>query len=65
MLLSDLLKNIKYESVSRDPRGIEVTSVCRDSRLVSDGSLFVCIKGAVSDGHDFARSAYAKAIEIF
>ncbi len=65
MLLSDLLKNIKYESVSRDPRGIEVTSVCRDSRLVSDGSLFVCIKGAVSDGHDFARSAYAKGARIF
>ncbi len=65
MLLSDLLKNIKYESASRDTEGIEVTSVCRDSRLVSEGSLFVCIKGAVSDGHDFARSAYSKGARIF
>ncbi|MBR1842054.1 MAG: UDP-N-acetylmuramoyl-tripeptide--D-alanyl-D-alanine ligase [Oscillospiraceae bacterium] len=34
-----------------------IESVTMDSRAVERGSLFVCIKGARADGHDFARSA--------
>ena len=65
MLLSDLLKKIKYESLSGPKDDIMIDSICRDSRIVSDGSLFVCIKGAVSDGHDFARAAYGKGARAF
>ena len=35
-----------------------ITGVVRDSRQVSEGNLFLCIKGASVDGHDFAEKAY-------
>ena len=31
-----------------------------DSRKVVEGSVFVCIKGAVSDGHDYIGEVVAK-----
>ena len=36
---------------------IEITGVTCDSRLVKPGFAFVCIKGAKSDGHAFAKMA--------
>lgn len=35
----------------------EITAVTSDSRAVKSGSLFICIKGAAFDGHDFAAAA--------
>lgn len=35
----------------------EITAVTSDSRAVKCGSLFICIKGAAFDGHDFAAAA--------
>ncbi len=35
----------------------QVTAVCRDTRDVVRGSLFVCLQGARHDGHDFAAEA--------
>lgn len=35
----------------------EITSVCRDTRDVSPGSLFICLEGDRFDGHAFARRA--------
>ena len=36
-----------------------VTNVITDSRLARDGSLFVPIKGARADGHDFIAQVFA------
>lgn len=36
-----------------------ITGVVQDSRLVTPGSLFVCIPGSTFDGHDLASSAVA------
>lgn len=38
---------------------IAVTSVTHDSRNVTGGSLFVCLRGDAFDGHDFAQTAVA------
>gem|GEM_PF-69427 len=38
---------------------LEVKDVHSDSRKVSSGSIFCCIRGEKSDGHDFALSAQA------
>jgi UDP-N-acetylmuramoyl-L-alanyl-D-glutamate--2,6-diaminopimelate ligase len=38
---------------------VEITSVDYDSRLVRTGSLFCCLRGAQSDGHEFAAGAVA------
>ena len=39
---------------------LEISGVTCDSRAVKDGFAFVCIKGAIADGHDYAN----KAIEL-
>lgn len=52
MLLKELLDDVKNEFCDIDIKGI----TC-DSRQVKDGFAYVCIKGAVNDGHDFALSA--------
>ena len=38
----------------------EVTAICNDSRKVTEGSLFVAVKGFASDGHDYIATAMAK-----
>jgi len=58
--LKDLLKNLEYEIV----QGTEdclVSEVVYDSRKVSEGCLFICIEGAVFDGHDYAIKAAESA----
>jgi UDP-N-acetylmuramoyl-L-alanyl-D-glutamate--2,6-diaminopimelate ligase len=37
--------------------GVMVTGVTHDSRLVTAGSLFCCLRGSRRDGHDHARDA--------
>ena len=39
-------------------RGVLVTGAARDDREVKPGNLFVCIRGARVDGHDFSGRAY-------
>lgn len=59
-LLSDLLKDLRGCRVSStlDP---VVTSICYDTRKeIGPGCLFVCIKGAKNDSHEFAAEAAAK-----
>jgi UDP-N-acetylmuramoyl-L-alanyl-D-glutamate--2,6-diaminopimelate ligase len=38
-------------------RGVDVTSLAYDNRLVRPGSLFFCVPGFVGDGHDYAPDA--------
>ncbi len=51
-----LLDEIDVVHVSGDP-DVEVSSVEHDSRRVGPGSLFCCLPGQHSDGHDFAAQA--------
>lgn len=59
MKLLDLLKKVDYSCVQGEIDK-EISTVVYDSRKVIENSLFICIKGAVSDGHKFAQ----KAIEM-
>ncbi len=56
MELKALLKKLDFKCIQGNI-GREITCVAFDSRKVSEGSLFVCIKGAVSDGHKYALKA--------
>lgn len=51
MLLSELLKgvNVKSEYIDR-----EISDVTDNTKKVTEGCAFVCVKGARVDGHDFA-----------
>ena len=50
--LDKLLERLEYEVVQGSD-GIEITTLINDSRKVEEGSVFVCISGAVSDGHKY------------
>jgi len=50
-----LLKNISY-NVLREFSG-EITAVVHDSRIVTAGALFICLRGLDFDGHKFITQA--------
>lgn len=64
-----LLSKIEYSlPPGSDPALLDIKSVdhiCRDSRTATKGSLFVCIKGANFDGHNYAGAAYMNGCRIF
>lgn len=43
----------------------ELTSLTSDSREVVEGSLFICLKGIHSDGHDYIEKAIAQGAKAF
>ena len=59
MKLSSLLEKLSY-SVLQGSVDTEITDIINDSRKAVPGSLFFCIKGAVSDGHAYAKDVAAK-----
>jgi len=42
-----------------------VSSIVKDSRLATEGSLFVCLRGVFKNGHDFALDAYERGCRHF
>ena len=59
MKLLSLLEHLEYKRLQGSTEQ-EVTSVVYDSRKVDEGSLFICIRGAVVDGHKFVPDVIAK-----
>jgi UDP-N-acetylmuramoyl-L-alanyl-D-glutamate--2,6-diaminopimelate ligase len=57
MRLDELLHAVPVNQVVGDPAVVEVTSVVHDSRSVTEGALFCCVRGALVDGHDLAAGA--------
>lgn len=54
MKLSQLAKSISQTTNIPD---IDITGIYFDSRKVTKNSIFVCIKGETTDGHDYAKKA--------
>lgn len=59
MKLTQLLERLEYE-VIQGSADLEISTLINDSRKVENGSAFVCISGAVVDGHDFIADVAAK-----
>lgn len=57
--ISELLYNLEYDVITGTVEK-EVTKVIYDSRKIEEGCLFICIKGANFNGHDFATEACEK-----
>lgn len=57
--LASLLARLDYEIVQGSAE-IEITDLVYDSRKITKGCLFVCIKGTVADGHTFVKEAVEK-----
>lgn len=65
MKLEKLLSAVEYTSAAEYDKNFEIDEICHDSRRTREGALFVCIKGAASDGHDYAYSAYSRGCRHF
>ena len=63
MKLSSLLEKLEYTCIQGNTEQ-EVTDVVYDSRKVTEGSLFICIRGAVVDGHKFVPDVAAKGAKV-
>ena len=59
MKVSALLEDLEYTCLQGDVER-EVTSVAYDSRKAEEGSMFICIRGAVVDGHKFIPDVVKK-----
>ena len=59
MRLDKLLAGIEYE-ILQGSADTEILGVAYDSRKVEPGFLFVCMKGALADGHAFAAPSAEK-----
>lgn len=57
--LQDLLKLLPDAEVT-GAAGKTITDITADSRVVVQGSLFICLKGATVDGHKFLQQAHEK-----
>ncbi|MCO5315448.1 MAG: UDP-N-acetylmuramoyl-L-alanyl-D-glutamate--2,6-diaminopimelate ligase [Solirubrobacterales bacterium] len=58
MRLDRIVGELDSARLTGDP-GTDVSSLAFDSRRVAAGSLFFCVRGLSSDGHDFAAAAVA------
>lgn len=59
MKLTKLLERLEYEVVAGSDQ-IEITELTNDSRKIVEGSVFVCISGAVFDGHAYVEDVAKK-----
>lgn len=59
MRLGDLLKELSYEVIQGNI-DIEIKGIKNNSRDVTEGDLFFCIRGNASDGHNYAASVACK-----
>ncbi len=63
MKLSKLLERVDYCCLQGSV-DVEVKNVINDSRKVEEGSLFFCIRGAVTDGHKYVPDVVAKGAKV-
>lgn len=59
MKLREIIKDSGVVSL-RGNENFEITSVCSDSRMVTEGALFIAVRGFASDGHDYIKAAVEK-----
>ncbi|MGI6018184.1 MAG: UDP-N-acetylmuramoyl-L-alanyl-D-glutamate--2,6-diaminopimelate ligase [Marvinbryantia sp.] len=63
MKLVKLLERLEYTCL-QGSLDKEVTDIVNDSRKVLEGSLFFCIRGAVSDGHQYVPEVIKKGAKV-
>ena len=61
--LTDLLDHLEYHCI-HGTTDKEISGIVSDSRKAGPGSLFFCIKGAVSDGHTYAKEVAEKGASV-
>lgn len=62
-LFSDWLSELEYEVMNGDPRKVEVSEVVFDSRKAGPGTVYVAMKGANVDSHQFLPQVISQGTE--
>ncbi len=63
MKLAELLERLEYRCL-QGSLDTEVKDIVNDSRKVGEGALFFCIKGAVTDGHQYVPDVIEKGAKV-
>lgn len=63
MKLSRICENVEYTLLQGDA-GVEITDIIYDSRKVAKDTMFVCMVGAVTDGHKYIPDAVGKGASV-
>lgn len=63
MKLKNLLERLEYTCL-QGTVDREIEEVVADSRKAKEGSLFICIRGAVVDGHTFAQAVAKQGAKV-
>ncbi len=66
MILRKLLENLDIISVNDEQRldSLDIKALVYDSRKVTKNSAFVCIRGTVTDGHDYIEDVVTKGAAV-
>ncbi len=59
MVLKSLIEKFEYEVINGSDEAV-INNLVPDSRKVGEGDVFVCIEGAVSDGHEYIHDVISK-----
>ena len=67
MKIKDIIDNLDVVSlkIPKEMRGRTIAHLCHNSRAASPTCLFFCRRGALTDGHKYAVSAYEKGARFF
>ena len=49
----------------KEASAVNVDDICYDSRKAAANSMFVCLTGALVDGHDYVLGAYERGCRVF
>lgn len=64
MLIEEILKEVKVKKIIGQIENIEIENLIYDSKKVKSGSVFVCLKGENSDGHDYVDEVVANGAVV-
>lgn len=65
MLVKDIINGLEIINESHDIEGAEIDDIVYNSKYARKGTLFVALRGALSDGHKYIKDAYDKGVRIF
>lgn len=65
MLVKDIINGLEISNESHDIEGVEIDDIVYNSKYARKGTIFVALRGALSDGHKYIKDAYDKGVRVF
>ena len=65
MLFGEIIKETDLKALSAEALDYDVIDIVTNSQNAKEGTLFVCLVGVKSDGHNYAEDAYKKGCRLF